>query len=57
MQTFSAEQFEAWAEPSYFDMHIITPKFLAFRGYGDPPPSPCLAPPPAAALPLTADPP
>jgi len=31
-KTFSAEQFEAWAEPSYFDMHIITPKFLAFRG-------------------------
>jgi hypothetical protein len=46
VQTFSAEQFEAWAEPSYFDMHIISPKFLAFRGY-----SPLLAPsPPCPAL-------
>ena len=31
-QTFSPEQFGAWAEPSFYDMHVITPKFLAFRG-------------------------
>jgi len=32
MDTFNTEQYEAYADPSAFDMHILSPKFLAFRG-------------------------